>query len=81
MLTSTKFDPQLIETKRKKWYNAITTTSMSTVTTSPFSILMKVLKLLKKDISSQLNDIFNLLVTTGVFPTNLKTAKYYICQI
>ena len=36
---------------------------------------MKILKLLKKDISSQLNDIFNLSVTTGVFPTNLKTAK------
>ena len=27
------------------------------------------------DISSQLNDIFNLSVTTGVFPTNLKTEK------
>ena len=29
----------------------------------------------KKDISFQLNDIFNLPVTTGIFPTRLKTAK------
>ena len=36
---------------------------------------MIVLKLLKKDVSSQLNDIFNLSVTTGVFLTNIKTAK------
>ena len=47
----------------------------SNKTTGPFSIAMKILKLSKKDISSQLNDIFNLSVTTGVFPTNLKTAK------
>ena len=44
-------------------------------TTGLFSIPMKILKLLKKDISSQLNDIFNLSVATGVFPTNLITAK------
>ena len=43
--------------------------------TGPLSIPLKILKLLKKDISSQLNDIFNLSVATGVFPTNLKTAK------
>ena len=30
---------------------------------------------MKKDISSELNNIFNLSVTTGVFPTNLKNAK------
>ena len=37
---------------------------------------MKVLKLLKKHLSSQLNEIFNLSVTTGVFHTNLKTVKF-----
>ena len=36
---------------------------------------MKIQKLLENDIYSQLNDIFNLSVTTGVFPTNLKTSK------
>ena len=30
---------------------------------------------MKKDISSELNNIFNLSVTTGVFPTNFKNAK------
>ena len=35
---------------------------------------MKILKLLKNNISSQFN-IFNLSVTTGLFPTNLKIAK------
>ena len=35
---------------------------------------MKIQKLLENDIYSQLN-IFNLSVTTGVFPTNLKTSK------
>ena len=44
--------------------------------TGPFSIPLKILKLLKKDISSKLNDIFNLSFATGVFPTNLKTAKF-----
>ena len=43
--------------------------------TGPFSIPLKILKLLKKDISSKLNDIFNLSVATGVFPTSLKTSK------
>ena len=42
--------------------------------TGPFSIRLKILKLLKKGISSQLNDIFNLSVATGVFPTSLQTA-------
>ena len=36
---------------------------------------MKDVKLLKKDIPSELNEIFNLAVTTGVFPTNLKAVK------
>ena len=43
--------------------------------TGPFSIPLKILKLLKKDISFQLNDIFYLSVATGVFPTNLKAAE------
>ena len=36
---------------------------------------MKIVKLLRKDIFSQLNDIFNLSVTTGVFSTSLKATK------
>ena len=44
-------------------------------TTGPFSIAMKVLKLLRKDISSHLNVVFNLSVTAGLFPTNLKFAR------
>ena len=34
---------------------------------------MKGVKLLKKDIPSELNEIVNLSITTGIFPTNLKT--------
>ena len=38
----------------------------------PNSIPIKILKLLKNDISSQLADIFNISFSTGVFPTILK---------
>ena len=41
----------------------------------PNSIPIKILKLLKNDISSQLADIFNISFSTGVFPTILKVAK------
>ena len=41
----------------------------------PNSITIKILKLLKNDISSQLADIFNISFSTGVFPTILKVAK------
>ena len=34
----------------------------------PNSILIKILKFLKNDISCQLTDIFNMLFTSGVFP-------------
>ena len=43
--------------------------------TGPYSIPIKVLKMLKNDISEQLTDLFNLSFTTGTFPTLLKTAK------
>ena len=36
---------------------------------------MKILKLLKKDISTQLIDLYNIFYSTGVFPTILKVAK------
>ena len=39
------------------------------------SIPTKILKLLKNDISRQLVDIFNMLFTSGVFPSALKLAK------
>ena len=43
--------------------------------TGPYSIPIKVLKLLKNDISDQLADLFNLSVITGSFRTLSKTAK------
>ena len=42
----------------------------------PNSILTKILKLLKKDISTHLVDIFNLSFSSGIYPTPLKTAKF-----
>ena len=39
------------------------------------SILTKILKLLKKDISTHLVDIFSLSFSSGIYPTSLKTAK------
>ena len=39
------------------------------------SISKRILKLLKKDISTQLVDIFNLSFSLGIYPTPLKTAK------
>ena len=41
----------------------------------PSSITIKILKLLKNNISSQLADILNILFSTGIFPTILKVAK------
>ena len=41
----------------------------------PNSIPMKILKLLKNDISQQLSDVFNLSFLTGQFPSVLKIAK------
>ena len=38
---------------------------------------VKILKLLKNDVSSQLADIFNISFSTGVFPTILKVAKVF----
>ena len=41
----------------------------------PNCIPTRILKLLKKDISTQLVDIFNLSFSSGIYPTPLKTAK------
>ena len=41
----------------------------------PNSIPYKILNLLKKDISKQLADLFNLSLSSGVFPSLLKLAK------
>ena len=41
----------------------------------PNSIPVKILKLLKNDISQQLSDIFNMSFLTGQFSSVLKTAK------
>ena len=41
----------------------------------PNSIPVKILKLLKNDISQQLSDIFNISFLTGQFPSVLKIAK------
>ena len=44
----------------------------SNKSTGPNSIITKILKLLKNDISTQLSDIFNVSFSTGVFPSILK---------
>ena len=41
----------------------------------PNSVPIRILKLLKKDISTHLVDIFNLSFSSGIYPTPLKTAK------
>ena len=41
----------------------------------PNSIPYKILNLFKKDISKQLADLFNLSLSSGVFPSLLKIAK------
>ena len=41
----------------------------------PNSIPIKILKLMKNDISDQLAVLFNLSFTSGSFPTILKTSK------
>ena len=47
----------------------------SNKSTGPNSIITKILKLLKNDISTQLSDIFNVSFSTGVFPSILNIAK------
>ena len=42
----------------------------------PNSVPTRILKLLKKDISTRLVDIFNLSFSSGIYPTPLKTAKF-----
>ena len=44
----------------------------------PNSIPTRILKLLKKDISIHLVDIFNLSFSSGIYPTALKTAKVIV---
>ena len=41
----------------------------------PHSISVKILKLMKNDISQQLSDIFNMSFSIGLFPSVLKIAK------
>ena len=41
----------------------------------PFSIPGSILSLIKNELSAPLSNIINLSFTTGIFPTNLKTAK------
>ena len=48
---------------------------VSNKSVGPNSIPMKILKLLKNDIFSQLADILNMSLSTGVFPSMLKIAK------
>ena len=44
-------------------------------TSGPFSILNKILILLKQDISKQLTDLFNLSFSSGSFPSIIKTVN------
>ena len=54
--------------------NIISTLNMNK-SSGPNSIPYKILNLLKKDISKQLSDLFNLSLSLGVFPSLLKIAK------
>ena len=54
--------------------NIISTLNMNK-SSGPNSIPYKILNLLKKDISKQLADLFNLSLSSGVFPSLLKIAK------
>ena len=58
----------------EKIANIIPTLSMNE-SSSPNNILYKILHLLKKDISKQLPGLFNLPLSSGVFPSLLKIAK------
>ena len=54
---------------------SIITSLSDSKSSGPNSVLTRILKLLKKDISTQLVDIFNLSFSSGIYPTPLKTAK------
>ena len=49
--------------------------SLATNKGSPFSIPVRIFQLLKHDISEPLSQLINLSLSTGIFPTKLKTAK------
>ena len=53
----------------------ITLTTFMVKISCPNSIPTRILKLLKKDISTQPVDIFNPSFSSGIYPTSLKTAK------
>ena len=55
--------------------NLIISLLNSNKSTGPNSIPTKILKLLKNEISTHLADIFNLTLSSGVFPSILKIAK------
>ena len=61
-------------TDSKEISNIISTLNMSK-SSGPNSMPYKILNLLKKDISKQLADLFNLTLSSGVFPSFLKIAK------
>ena len=54
---------------------SITSSLSDNKSSGPNSIPTRILKLLKKDISTHLVDIFNLSFSSGIYPTPLKTAK------
>ena len=64
----------LSPTNKSKIQN-ITSLLDSNKSVRPNSIPIKILKVLKNNISSQLGDIFSISLSTGVFPTILKVAK------
>ena len=61
-------------TDSKEISNIISTLNMSK-SSGPNSMPYKILNLLKKDISKQLADLFNLSLSSGVFSSLLKIAK------
>ena len=61
-------------TDRQEVISIISSTS-DNKSSGPNSIATRILKLLKKDISTQLFDIFNLSFSSGIYSTHLKTSK------
>ena len=59
----------------QKWISFIISSVDSRNLSGPKNIPVKILKLMKNDISQQLTDIFNMALWTGKFPSVLKIAK------
>ena len=74
-LSNTNTNMFLLTPTEKNEISFIISSLDSHKSSGPNSIPVKMLKLLKNDISQQLSDIFNISFLTGQFPSLLKIAK------